>query len=548
MEHDEMDDVEFIAHEACPKCGSSDANAVYTDGHTYCFSCEAYAAPDGGVPSSPTPSRSNVAMSDLLDIKQFDKAIRGIKPETFSKFGYGHAMMNGSPVHVAPYRTPEGELVAQHLRFKNKEFPWLGNKKAAGLWGQHLWRDSGKRVVVTEGELDAMSISQLQGNKWPVVSIKSGAAGAKKDLRQSLDWLEAFEVVVLCFDNDEPGLAAAKDAALVLSPGKAKIASLPLKDANDMLQAGRGQELMDALWGAKTYRPDGIVGGEEVWDALTTSVKTECVPYPWDGLNEKTMGLRKGELVTFTAGSGIGKSLACREIAAHLIRLGETVGYIALEESVRRTAQGLLGIELNKPLHLDIRDYEDLNEDEQKERREAFDNTVGSGRCFLYDHFGSMDSDNLLNRIRYLARGCGAGWIVLDHLSIVVSGIGDGDERRLIDNTMTQLRSLVEETGVGLILVSHLKRPEGKAHEDGAQTSLGQLRGSAAIAQLSDMVLGLERNQQDTDNSNLTCVRVLKNRFSGDTGEACSLLYDPATGRMQECIGTTDDEEDNPFA
>lgn len=487
-------------------------------------------------------------MSDLLDVKQFDKTIRGIKPDTFSKFGYGHAMMGGQPVHVAPYRTPEGDLVAQHVRTKNKDFPWLGNKKAAGLWGQHLWRDSGKRVVVTEGELDAMSISQLQGNKWPVVSIKSGAAGAKKDFKQSLDWLEAFEAVVICFDNDEPGQAAARDAALVLSPGKAKIATLPLNDANEMLQAGQGKELMDALWGAKTYRPDGIVGGEEVWEALTASVKTECVPYPWDGLNDKTMGLRKGELVTFTAGSGIGKSLACREIAAHLLRMGETVGYIALEESVRRTAQGLLGIALNKPLHLDIRDYEDLTADEQKERREAFDDTVGSGRCFLYDHFGSMDSDNLLNRIRYLARGCGAGWIVLDHLSIVVSGIGDGDERRLIDNTMTQLRSLVEEVGVGLILVSHLKRPEGKAHEDGAQTSLGQLRGSAAIAQLSDMVLGLERNQQDSDNSNLTCVRVLKNRFTGDTGEACNLLYDPATGRMQECTRTANDEEENPFA
>lgn len=124
--------------------------------------------------------------------------------------------------------------------------------------------------------------------------------------------------------------------------------------------------------------------------------------------------------------------------------------------------------------------------------------------------------------------------IILDHLSIVISGLDDRDERRLIDNTMTKLRQLVEETGVSLMLVSHLKRPEGnRGHEEGAATSLSQLRGSHAIAQLSDLVIGLERDQQG-DNPNETTIRVLKNRFSGDVGIATRLLYDKATGRLQE--------------
>jgi twinkle protein len=189
---------------------------------------------------------------------------------------------------------------------------------------------------------------------------------------------------------------------------------------------------------------------------------------------------------------------------------------------------GLIGIHLNKPLHLST---DGISSDELKQ---AFFATLGSGRVYFYDHFGSIDSENLLRRIRYMARGLDCGWIILDHLSIVVSGIGDGDERRLIDNTMTALRSLVEELGIGLILVSHLKRPEGKGHEEGAQTSLSQLRGSGAIAQLSDMVIGLERNQQDQKDANLTTVRVLKNRFSGETGIACHLRYNPETGRLTE--------------
>jgi twinkle protein len=245
--------------------------------------------------------------------------------------------------------------------------------------------------------------------------------------------------------------------------------------------------------------------------------------------------------VTLTAGSGVGKSAIVREVAHHLIKAGETVGMIMLEENPKRTALGLMGIELNKPLHLS---REGVSEEDL---RHAFSSTLGTGRVFLYNHFGSSDIDNLISRVRFLAKGCGCDWIVLDHLSIVVSGLGDGDERRLIDNAMTLLRTLVEETGVGMFLVSHLKRPsDGKGHEEGAKTSLSQLRGSHSIAQLSDMVIGLERNQQG-DNPNVTTLRVLKNRFSGETGEAGCLLYDRDTGRLSETTGDFKDETNSEF-
>ena len=339
------------------------------------------------------------------------------------------------------------------------------------------------------------------------------------------------------FDNDEVGKKAAEECALLLTPGKAKIASLPLKDASDMLQEGRVKELVDAVWAAKVFRPDGIVSGTELWELVSSEEVVESIPYPFNGLNEKTLGIRRGEIVTITAGSGIGKSQLTREIAYDIIKQGHTVGYIALEESVKRTSLGLMGLALNKPLHLGAEGID------KEELKDAFNATVGSGNVFLYDHWGSTDSDNLLAKIRYLVRGCGCNYIVLDHLSIVVSGMGDGDERRLIDNTMTKLRTLTEELQCGLILVSHLKRPEGKGHEEGASTSLAQLRGSAAIAQLSDMVVGLERNQQDKDNANLTTIRILKNRWTGETGIACHLEYSKETGRMTETFFSEEQDD-----
>jgi twinkle protein len=139
-----------------------------------------------------------------------------------------------------------------------------------------------------------------------------------------------------------------------------------------------------------------------------------------------------------------------------------------------------------------------------------------------------------------MAKGLNCGYVVLDHISIIVSGGDVGDERKALDAIMTRLRMLVQETGISLLCVSHLKRPESKGHEEGASTSLAQLRGSGSIAQLSDIVIGLERNGQATDmiERNTTHVRVLKNRFSGYTGGAGDLLYNPSTGRMLEIKDT----------
>ena len=516
-------------HLPCPDCGSSDALSINDEGWSVCFSCEKRKPPVDGKPTiKPTSKR----MTDLLtDLEFVALPKRGITIDTCKKFNYTVAQYKDQRWQVSPYYK-DGELVAQHIRNSSKDFKWLGNSKEVELFGQHLWRDKGKMVVVTEGEIDCMTVSQLQANKWPVVSIPSGAQSAKSAIQRNLEWLEGFDTVVLMFDMDEPGRKATKDCASLFTPGKCKVASLPLKDANEMLMANRGAEVIDAIWGAKTYRPDGVVSGADTWDLIMRNEVHEGSPYPWQNINNFLNGIRRGELVTVTAGSGIGKSLFCREVAYNLLKEGEAVGYVALEENIRRTVLGFMSIEVGRPLHIDRTGVE------ESVLKQAWDSTAGSGYLYLYDHFGSCDSDNLINRIRYLAHGCGCRWIVLDHISIVVSGIGEGDERRLIDNTMTKLRSLVEETGVGMILVSHLKRPEGnKGHEDGHTTSLSQLRGSAAIAQLSDIVIGLERNQQ-ADDANRTTVRILKNRYTGVTGIAGELVYSGTTGRLLESEAT----------
>ena len=272
------------------------------------------------------------------------------------------------------------------------------------------------------------------------------------------------------------------------------------------------------------------MSGSSLWEEVSKPMAPADCTYPWAGLNELTYGIRFGELVTVTAGSGLGKSQVLREIAWHILQnTSDNVGLMFLEESVKKTGLSLMSLAVDTPLHLP-----DTITVSDQQRRSAFDATLGTGRVFLFDHFGSTSIDNIVNRVRYLAKGIGCKYIFLDHLSIIVSAQENSDERKAIDEIMTKLRMLVQETNIALIIVSHLKRPSDKGHEEGAATSLAQLRGSASIAQLSDMVIGLERNGQHDDPlvRNTTQCRVLKNRHNGATGPAGCLLYNKITGRM----------------
>jgi twinkle protein len=423
------------------------------------------------------------------------------------------------------YFDDAGVLQGCKVKTKNKIFSYEGNVPGT-LFGQHLFPATGKRVVITEGELDAASCQEVMPG-WPMVSLPSGAAAARKSVQRALQWLQGYEEIVLFFDNDEAGRKAAEDAAGVLPPGKTKIARLEeYKDASDALQADDTEAIRRAIWDAKPYRPDGIVDGRSLLDLVTTPNPPCDYEYPFSGLNDKLHGIRLGELVTITAGSGIGKSSVCRDIATHLLTAGERVGYLALEESNRRTALGLMSAAVGKSLHIGNHDRSTLTD--------AYQATLANWNLFLFDGFGSFDPDVIYNRIEYLACGLDTKVIFLDHLSILMSGL-EGDERRMIDQTMTKLRSLVERTGVAMFLVSHLRRTSNdQNHEEGARVTLGQLRGSAAIAQLSDGVIALERNQQTDRGGSTTTVRVLKNRYSGEVGVACHLDYDLDTCKFTE--------------
>lgn len=520
-----------VVKEPCPSCGSKDNLARYPDGHAYCFGsgCSYFEKS-----SSTGGKMEEIKKEPLATFRTGDAwtyGERGIDPDVASFYG---ATMDATH-HYYPLYSNDGRGTRTATKVRNtieKDFFSEGSLSESGLFGQNKFSAGGKRLIITEGELDAMSAYELMDRKFPVVSLRTGSKSAAKDMKDNFEFIDSFAEVFLCFDSDEPGKLAAQEAANILTSGRVRIMTpAKHKDANDYLIAGDRKEFQVELWRSETYTPAGIVAGTDLWEELSNPVKVESVPYPWEGLNELTYGIRMAEVVTIAAGSGLGKSSIIRELMYYLLKnTRKRIGTMMLEETPAITGERLMSLEANQPLHLPDATYTPT------EYEGWYSETVGCGSLFMFDGFGSTDIDNILARTRYFAKALDCKYIILDHVSIVVSAQQNGDERKALDEIMTKLRTIVQELNISLFIVSHLKRPEGKGHEEGAVTSMGQLRGSAAIGQLSDIVIGLERNGQADDEvvRNTTKVRVLKNRFSGLTGVAGHLFYDKVSGRLTE--------------
>jgi twinkle protein len=516
----------FVKHIPCDECGSSDANSLYDDGHTTCYACDAQTQPikiiinKGEVEIYPLPT-TNHPLKD-----------RGISVETTKKFQVtGIEDETNHVKHVYPYFDAAGQHIANKLRLREgKSFLCEGEFGRATLFGQQIFPPaSAQAITLVEGECDALAAFELLGSKYPVVSVH-GVSSATKNVARSFEYLNSFDKIVICFDADKPqvtesgktkypGQEAAVAVASMFPIGKVRVLTLKeFKDANDYLLAGKHREFVSEWWKAPTFTPAGLRLGKDMWEEIKEPKNYETVLYPWDSLNKLTYGIRLSELVLVTSKTGVGKTSILREIEHYLLNhTKHGIGLLHLEESNSETALGIMSVEASKPLHLpDVR--ESVSPTELKT---YFDKTCNTERIVIWDHFGSNSVLEVLAKIRHM-HNLGCKYIVLDHLSIIVSD-QSGDERKQLDEIATKLKMLCMELNISVIACIHMNR-------------MGMIRSSAGPEQLANIVLKLERDLENADEKirNTTKVMVVKNRFCGRTGPGCYLYYDDNYGRISE--------------
>ena len=541
-----MTDSHFEGKEPCPECGSRDNLARYSDGHAYCFGCNHYepASETTGAGSSHSTTKQKRKAAGMINGTYGDLASRGLRSDTLRKFRYQLGEYKGQPCHIAPYNNRKGEIVAQHIRLPkdadgNKEMPWLGETaRIFQLFGQSSWGAGGRKVVITEGEIDAMTVSQVQDHKWPVV----GAPGtnSEKYIQRASDWLETFDEVIFMFDGDEPGRKAARECAALLTPGKAYIAELPDGyDPNDLLIQKKSHVIQSAIFNAQPFRPDNMTSLSDLIDEAVKPVEWGLsLPVCLERLYEMSYGPKPGQVWVGGAGVGIGKTDIFTEMEAHDLREGRSVaiwhGEQSPAETPKRIAAKLAGKPYFKP------DFE-YNEDELREVLMPYANQV-----HIFDHRKlPSDWDEIQSWVRWVAKVYGVQNVYLDNLTLL-SAAAD-DERRFLDNLLKEAKELASQLGVTVHFLSHLTTPTtGKPHEEGGRVEAKQFTGSRAIMRYADYMWGLERDTQAEDNlvRSTSTFRVVKDRLTGQsTGQTFWLRYDPETSLQVEADAPPEPKE-----
>jgi len=555
MSRDVEDESELVTKGPCAECGSSDARAVYSDGHSFCFVCPPSTAWKPGDGNTETSSRkTHRPMSkDFVTGETRALATRKISEETCKKFGYRvGTLSDGRTVQIAPYYS-DGEMVGQKIRPQSKDDMFAIGKVTSSLFGQHLWSPGGRKIVITEGEIDCMSVSQAQGNSWPVVSVPNGASGAAKAMAKHIEWLSSFEQVILMFDMDKDGRKASAECAALFEPGKCKIATLPLKDPNDCLKAGETKAIISAIFNAQPYRPDGLIRIRDI-AAQAKLPPVPGVPWAWPTVTKWTYGRRAGELYGFGAGTGVGKTdLFTQQIEYDVNVLGVQVGLFYLEQNPVETVHRLAGKFKGKSFHVDDGTWS------LDERALAIDELAANDKVSLYNSFGHCDWDVIKGHIRFLAVSEGVRHFYLDHLTALAD---PSNERESLETIMEEMAAMANELRLIFHYVSHLATPEGKSHEEGGRVLSRHFKGSRAIAFWTHYMFGLERDKlaEDPIQRTIATLRCIKDRMTGRAdGETLLLKYDRATCRLNEhtdspanpgsaeVFNQGDDDEECPF-
>jgi twinkle protein len=443
---------------------------------------------------------------------------RGISLDTAKKY---RTWKEGSTYFFPSYEDNKQVGLKMKIPGEPNIYKWKG--KQGDLYGQWLFPPgSAKYVTVCEGYEDTMAAYEMLGSRFPVVGVLNGTGTAKQDIKRNWEYLNSFDNIVFCFDGDEPGLKAAKECGAMFPAGKVKIYTLRKhNDPNDYLKAKDAEDFSKRWWQAPTLIMEGLKLGSDMWDEIIHRPSYFTTSYPWAGLNQLTYGIRLSEMVVVTAQTKVGKTSILKEIEyklltdPELIEKNYGVGFLHLEEPNYDTVIGLMSIHKSKPYHLP-----DTPKPEE-ELREAYDAVVNSERVVIWDHFGSNSVDAVVNKVRHMA-ALGCKYIVLDHLSIVVSD-QSGDERKQLDEIATKLKTACMELNIALVCVIH-------------QNRAGEIRGTAGVEQLANITIKLHRDKLDVDpwRRNVTKVVVQDNRFCGRTGPACYLFYNEVTNRLTE--------------
>ncbi len=524
--------------EDCAKQGkdtSKDNLAVYSDGQTHCFSCGKHGfVKDNKHETVQTNDDDDSWIHDYRG-EFCSLTDRNLRAETLEKFKVKcEKDADGKIIkHHYPYYNQKGEMVGMKTRLvDSKKFFCSGNASSDNqLFGQNLFQAGGKFVTVLEGEIDALSGFEASGSRWANVSVGVGVQ-CVANIKANLEWLDSFETVVICFDNDEVGRESAQKIAPLLGPNKCKILTLAkYKDVSDYVSNNDSKAYIDEWWNySKEYTVSGVATVEDMRNALLDYRDTELIPLPESFGNLNYMmrgGIARGELVSIIAHTSIGKTTILNELIYHFAtKTKEKIGCFMVEDSIDETIRKVVSVSTGENLQL-VKPKE-LNVDSIMD--EALDIGFASRIQLHNDGGGSIDLEEMFSKIRYFVKGLNCTVILVDPLHTAIKNLSNEN----IEEVMDRFIKLCKETKVAVILSTHTRKPDDGSHPH--KISEYDVKGSGAIPQAchTNILFSRDKLAEDEYTKNSTRIRVPKLRRTGQTGEGGWTYFNPNIARLEK--------------
>ena len=542
-----------LRKESCSKCGSSDAKQIFlkSNGETdaFCFSCETY-FPRHRIQQEAVKSflrrHKSKPMFDINNVGSLPtREIRGVREEICKGFGVKVLLSetDGQTIthHIFPDRA-NGEVVGYEVKGIDKKITSIGDRKGnLELWGQHIaMKNGGKKLFITEGRLDAMSLYQSLFDHKPrgysgkpsVVSVTKGATSAVKDLMNNRNFVDRYEEVILVLDSDDAGQKAVRDVLKVFP--RFKVARLPMKDANEMLQAGQSRELYENVM----YKSEHVRQGELVdidADLIQRAlVKPEMgIPFPWETVNRATFGIRPHTIHVCGAAPKIGKSHHEYQLIQHLIKLNHKVGVFDLENAPVKTAVRIASKEAKT----------DFSRPDKEFNPQLLHDTLLKlqGKVRFYDRGASRDWSDIRICIEEMHLLDGINIFFIDPLTALISRYNSTDANDKLNEICTDMADLVNLYPITMFCYSHVnpKQKGSKPHEAGARVLSSEFTGSRAMEKWFHYGHGISRDRTEEcpiERKNVSEFYMLFDREYGQTYK-CDVYYDENTVQYQEVRG-----------
>lgn len=564
----------FVEHIPCPSCNSNDNLAVYYKevSDTYdatCFGCSAYfnhkdlesedmlagkSKPKAVVKERITSEQRNVLFKNTnLDSKKKDGSFyRGLKPWVLEFYGHRVLRDNLGRISRVYYpETREGKLYGYKARTLPKSFGnnigWTGSSNE--LSGQHKFSSGGKYIVIVGGEEDKCAAQQMfreyqeRGgnsgyNNYAVVSPTVGEGGAAKQCKNQYEFLDSFENIVVCMDNDEAGAEAADKLCEVLPKEKVRVMSLSMKDPNQMLLKGKERQFISDFWEAKPLLRTGIFSPSDAAEGVVDFLTSSKVKFPpmLEKLNTASRGgIRStGAIVNIIGHTSIGKTVFSDELQYYWM-MNSPLKPTTL--SIERTKEEFLIDMYSKHLGYNLTYEKDvssvleyLKKDEvQSKINNLMFDELGEPRFYVIDERDG-DIEILKRQIEKAWKSMGSRLFILDPLSDILRSFSLD-----VQDDFLMWQKQKKKDGLVFINILHTRKPpvdkEGKTRDVTEYDALG----SGSFVQSADINIVLNRDKMSDDSlvRNTTKVDVPKLR-GGDTGHICDLIYDNKTRQQYD--------------